>query len=90
MEKKKTTVQQRKAIEIALVLFCVGTILFSWMTDMSLIKIPEELLMEISSIEDLNLHLTLPVGWGMIKVKFGICAKGVLYEYPGHQRKSQG
>lgn len=52
MEKKKTTVQQRKAIEIALVLFCVGTILFSWMTDMSLIKIPEELLMEISSIED--------------------------------------
>ena len=49
---EKTTVQQRKAIEIALVLFCVGTILFSWMTDMSLIKIPEELLMEISSIED--------------------------------------
>ena len=52
MEKKKTTVQQRKAIEIALVLFCVGAILFSWMTDMSLIKIPEELLMKISSIED--------------------------------------
>lgn len=52
MEKKKTTVQQRKAIEIALVLFCVGAILFSWMTDMSFIKIPEELLMKISSIED--------------------------------------
>lgn len=52
MEKKKTTVQQRKVIEIALVLFCVGAILFAWMADMSLIKIPQELLMEISSIED--------------------------------------